>query len=189
MLEINLPEVVAEVADRCEAYERALVANDVAALHDFFWDSPHAIRFGAGEAQYGAGEIAAFRTRRAVDFTGRRVLRLEILALGRDVAVSMQEAESAVGGAPRQVRQTQVWARIPEVGWRVTSAHVSNPVEPPTGAIARLVDANAAAIGLPLAAEHRAGTIRHFETAAAIAAPLLAFRLPEGVEFAPVFTP
>ena len=37
MLEINLPEIVAEVASAFARYERALVANDVAALDQLFW--------------------------------------------------------------------------------------------------------------------------------------------------------
>ena len=35
MLEINIPEVVAEVTETFMAYERALIANDVAALDSF----------------------------------------------------------------------------------------------------------------------------------------------------------
>ena len=37
MLEINLPEVVAEVATQFARYERALTGNDVAVLDELFW--------------------------------------------------------------------------------------------------------------------------------------------------------
>ena len=41
MLEINLPDVVAEVTAAFERYEAALVANDVKVLDELFWNSPH----------------------------------------------------------------------------------------------------------------------------------------------------
>ena len=40
MMEINIPEVVAEVAEAFARYERALVSNDVAELDALFWKSP-----------------------------------------------------------------------------------------------------------------------------------------------------
>ncbi len=61
---INDPATHAEVTAQFEAYEKALVTNDVAALDAFFWASPHAIRYGATENLYGAEEIAAFRAAR-----------------------------------------------------------------------------------------------------------------------------
>jgi hypothetical protein len=39
-MEINLPDVVAEVIAAFERYERALVSNDVATLDELFWQSP-----------------------------------------------------------------------------------------------------------------------------------------------------
>ena len=41
MIEINIPEVVAEVEKAFRRYERALVGNDVAELDALFWKSPH----------------------------------------------------------------------------------------------------------------------------------------------------
>jgi Protein of unknown function (DUF3225) len=49
MLEINIPEVVAEVTEAFQRYERALIDNDVAALDVLFWNSPNTLRFGIGE--------------------------------------------------------------------------------------------------------------------------------------------
>ena len=46
MVEINIPEVAAEVADAFARYERAFVGNDAAALDALFWASPHALRYG-----------------------------------------------------------------------------------------------------------------------------------------------
>ncbi|BET67135.1 hypothetical protein ASA1KI_20530 [Opitutales bacterium ASA1] len=187
MFEINRPDVVAEVTACCDAYERALVANEVARLREFFWDSPHTIRFGATEQLYGAEEIAAFRQARVVDFSGRRVLRSSVLALGGDVAVAMLEFETTIAGRVRHGRQTQVWARIPEVGWRVTSAHVSRLTV--SEMVEDYADAAASLVLAPLAPEHRPGVVQALGTAAALAAPLLAFELPADIEVAPVFTP
>lgn len=189
MIAFNLPSVVAEVTARCEAYERALVANDVAALQDFFWDSPHAIRFGVGEQLYGADAISAFRAQRVINFSRREVLRLTVLALGADVASAMLEFIVQVEGrGERRGRQTQVWARIPDVGWRVVSAHVSHQLQP-ADPWENYTDAASAAIGLPLPSDYRAAVVQNLRRAATIAAPLLNFELPAGTESAPVFTP
>jgi hypothetical protein len=46
---INDPEIVAELAALYPEYEAALIANDAETLTEMFWDSPHALRFGAAE--------------------------------------------------------------------------------------------------------------------------------------------
>ncbi len=43
-MQINLPEVVAEVQDAFARYEKALVTNDVPTLNTLFHDDPHTIR-------------------------------------------------------------------------------------------------------------------------------------------------
>ena len=65
MLEINIPEVVAEVTEAFQRYERALVANDVEALDALFWNNPNTLRFGIAENLYGYEAIASFRSNRA----------------------------------------------------------------------------------------------------------------------------
>jgi hypothetical protein len=64
-MEIDLPEVVAEVKAAFERYERALVANDVVTLDELFRNDPCTIRYGAAENLYGHAEIAAFRASRS----------------------------------------------------------------------------------------------------------------------------
>ena len=44
-MELNRPDVVAEVRAAFEAYERALISNDVPTLDAFFWDDPHTVRY------------------------------------------------------------------------------------------------------------------------------------------------
>jgi membrane peptidoglycan carboxypeptidase len=45
-MQINQPDVLAEVSAAFARYERALVTNDVAVLDELFWNSPHTLRYG-----------------------------------------------------------------------------------------------------------------------------------------------
>ncbi len=120
---INDPATHAEVTAQFEAYEKALVTNDVAALDAFFWASPHAIRYGATENLYGAEEIAAFRAARPSAGLSRTLSRTVITTFGSDYATAstLYDRPSFPG---RIGRQMQTWARLPE-GWRIVAAHVS----------------------------------------------------------------
>ena len=80
-MEIDLPEVVAEVREAFDAYESALVGNDVAALNAFFRDDARTIRYGAGEILYGYDEIKAFRAARSPVALGRTISRTVITTL------------------------------------------------------------------------------------------------------------
>jgi hypothetical protein len=124
MLEIDIPEVLAELVAAFEGYERALVDNDIAGLNALFWNSPLTLRFGTrvSEIQYGHEEIAAFRIRRgAVD--QRRLLRNQrITTFGRDFGVANTEFTPA--GSKKIGRQSQTWMRTAD-GWKIISAHVS----------------------------------------------------------------
>ena len=64
-MQVNLPDVKAEVEAAFARYETALMANDVATLQSLFWNSPHTIRYGIGEILYGWDEIGAFRSARS----------------------------------------------------------------------------------------------------------------------------
>jgi hypothetical protein len=122
-MEIDLPEVVAEVTECFGRYEKALVSNDVAALDAFFRDDPRTIRYGAGEILYGYDQIKAFRAARSPVALGRTLSRTVITTYGRDfaVAATLYERPSAPGKTGRQM---QTWVKFPE-GWRVVAAHVS----------------------------------------------------------------
>jgi hypothetical protein len=60
MIEINSPEVVAEVEKAFARCERALMANDIAELDALFWKSPHTLRYGATENLYGHARSPPF---------------------------------------------------------------------------------------------------------------------------------
>lgn len=123
MLEVNIPDVVAELSAAFDAYERALTSNDIEMLNALFWNSPHALRYGVREISYGHAEIAEFRRRRgAVD--QRRILRnRRITTFGRDFGVA--DTEYIPAGSPDKTgRQSQTWVRTDD-GWKIVSAHVS----------------------------------------------------------------
>jgi hypothetical protein len=120
-MDIDLPEVVAEVREAFEAYEEALVTNDVAALDGFFRDDARTIRYGVGENLYGYEAIKAFRAARSPVGLARTRSKTVITAYGRDFAVASTLFHRAAGKVGRQM---QTWARFPE-GWRVVAAHVS----------------------------------------------------------------
>ena len=122
-MDIDLPDVVAEVRAAFDAYEKALVTNDVTALDGFFRDDKRTIRYGAGEILYGYSEIKAFRAARSPVALGRTISRTVISTYGREFATAstLYERPSAPGKIGRQM---QTWVKFPE-GWRVVAAHVS----------------------------------------------------------------
>lgn len=191
MPEINAPAIVAELSALHDAYERALATHDVPALTAFFWESPHTVRYGVNEHLYGSEAVAAYRNASPPAFTDRTLLRRSILVLGEDTASIMSELSQKILGQPRHSRQSQLWVRFANLGWKIVSAHVSNALTVPEAAAPSFdayVDQTAAALRLPLAPQHRAGVLLQFQRIAAIAAPLLAFPLPADTEPAAVFT-
>jgi hypothetical protein len=121
-MDINLPDVLAEVQAVFARYEDALVNNRVDVLDELFWSSPHTVRYGAAENLYGIDEIRAFRNARPAQGLARTLTRTVITTYGRDTATAMTEFRRE--GSPRIGRQSQTWLRLPQ-GWRVVAAHVS----------------------------------------------------------------
>jgi ketosteroid isomerase-like protein len=119
---IDDPATLAAVTACFAAYESALGDNDVAALDAFFWPSEKASRFGTAESLFGFAEIAAFRASRPPPGP-RRLRATQITCFGMDHAVAT--TEFLRDGQSRLGRQTQIWVKFPELGWRIASAHVS----------------------------------------------------------------
>ncbi len=128
-MQINDPTTVAELAALYPLYEKALVENDVSTLTAMFWDSPLAIRLGAGENLYGTTEIEAFRNSRPAVNLARRQVRLEIVTFGTDFGSITLEFERDSPNGTVRGRQSQVWVRL-DIGWRIVSAHVSTMPSP-----------------------------------------------------------
>ena len=119
----NIPEVVAEVRELFERYERALVEKNVEVMDDTYWNSLHTIRFGPAEHGWGFEQIHAHRVRRPPgEYSKESRRRLEILTLGRTFATV--NLEYKVHGHDKIGRQSQAWVRFPQ-GWKVVSAHAS----------------------------------------------------------------
>jgi len=122
-MEIDLPEVLAEVKEQFARYEKALVTNDVAVLDELFRADPRTLRYGVGENLYGYDAIMAFRAARSPAGLMRRTEKTVITTYGRDTAVAstLFYRDTAPG---RVGRQMQTWIRFAE-GWRIVAAHVS----------------------------------------------------------------
>jgi AtzH-like len=130
-MDINLPEVHAEVRAAFARYEDALVHNRVEVLDALFWASAHTVRYGIAENLLGIDAIRAFRAARSPQGLQRTLERTVITTYGRDCATAMTEFRRT--GSHQLGRQSQTWVRLhdgPE-GWRVVAAHVSL-IDPPT---------------------------------------------------------
>jgi glycosidase len=121
-LEINIPEVLAEVTEVFARYEEALLTNRRDVLDELFWNSPHTLRYGYSENHYGHAAISAFRASLPVQSPPRELLRTVITTYGRDLATANTEFRRE--GSRQTGRQSQTWLRTAD-GWRVAAAHVS----------------------------------------------------------------
>ena len=121
-MDINLPDVVAEVSAVFEQYEQALVNNNVEVLDTLFHNSPLTLRYGATENLYGYEAIRAFRAGRSSQGLARERINIVITTYGRDFATANTEFKRV--GSEHTGRQSQTWMRTAE-GWRVVAAHVS----------------------------------------------------------------
>ena len=122
-MEIDLPDVLAEVTAQFARYEKALVTNDVTVLDELFRNDPRTLRYGGGENLYGYDAIMAFRAARSPAGLMRRTEKTVITAYGRDTAVAstLFYRDTAPGKVGRQM---QTWVRFPQ-GWKIVAAHVS----------------------------------------------------------------
>jgi hypothetical protein len=135
MMDLNGPEVVAQVSAAFVAYERALVDNDTQAMNALFWHAPETVRYGIAEIQHGGEAIRLWRESCEPVPASRRLHRTVITTFGNDYATVSTEFTSdatiLIG------RQMQTWARLdaqaaadPYGGWRIVAAHVSLIEEP-----------------------------------------------------------
>jgi hypothetical protein len=127
-MDVDLPDVLAEVSVQFARYEKALVSNDVAVLDELFRKDSRTLRYGIGENLYGHDAIMAFRAGRSPVGLMRRTDKTVITSYGRDTAVAstLFYRDTAPGKVGRQM---QTWARFPE-GWKIVAAHVSVIDEP-----------------------------------------------------------
>ena len=121
-MDINLPDVLAEMTPLFARYEDALVHNRIEVLDELFWPSEHTVRYGVRENLYGIEAIRTFRQARPAQGLARTLQHTVITTFGHDVATAMTEFQRE--GGNRTGRQSQTWVRLPQ-GWRIVAAHVS----------------------------------------------------------------
>ena len=121
-MDINRPDILAEVTAAFERYEDALVHNRIEVLDELFWPSEFTVRYGVGENLVGIEAIRAFRLARPSQGLARTLQNTVITTYGRDFGTTMTEFQR--DGSTRHGRQSQSWVRLPQ-GWRVVAAHVS----------------------------------------------------------------
>jgi Protein of unknown function (DUF3225) len=120
-MEIDLPDVVAEVKVAFKRYEKALVSNDVAALDAMFNEDTRTIRYGSAENLYGFCRDQSLSRRAFLGRFGPYFVQSRdhhVWARLRVTSTLFHRSSAKVG------RQTQAWVRFPQ-GWRVVAAHVS----------------------------------------------------------------
>jgi ketosteroid isomerase-like protein len=113
---------VAEVTAMSDAYEAALLRNDIEAMNAVFWHDPNVLRFGLGDMQRGYEQIVAWRaTARPVN-PGRVIVSRDVTALASGVVavdIVFDDGDQSLVG-----RQSQTWVRRDD-GWKIARAHVS----------------------------------------------------------------
>jgi uncharacterized protein YceH (UPF0502 family) len=102
VVQVDLPEVVTEVAALFARYRHAFAGNGAVAGDGILWQSPKAMLGGAATQH---GEV-------------RTVLRTQLTCFGRAFATST--IEFRCDGAPRLMREGQAWVRLPQ-GWRIVA--------------------------------------------------------------------
>jgi hypothetical protein len=127
-MEIDRPDVIAEVSAAFARYETALVLNDVATLNQLFHEDARTLRYGIAENLNGYAAIKSFRAARSPVGLARRTTCTVITSYGSEIAVaSTLFYRDTMPG--RVGRQMQTWVRFPD-GWRIVAAHVSVIDEP-----------------------------------------------------------
>jgi hypothetical protein len=131
-MQIDDPAVIAEARAVFDRYEAAIAANDGATLDASFWPDPRTVRFGVTEILYGIEAIRAFRASVA-KYAPRVQRKIHITSFGRDFACTHLEYQRVDSGLIG--RETKIMVRLPELGWRVVSAHVSLLAEADPGRV------------------------------------------------------
>jgi ketosteroid isomerase-like protein len=120
-MKIDDPVLHKEVTEAFHEYERALMADDIAAMDALFHDAPTTNRYGVGEVLYGIEAIREFRKGRGGS-PKRNLGKVAITVYGD--AFATVDAEFFRENSDRRGRQTQSWVKFSD-GWKVVSAHVS----------------------------------------------------------------
>ncbi|MEX8033986.1 AtzH-like domain-containing protein [Microbacterium sp. 20-116] len=117
--------IPADLRAAFDAYERAIVANDLDALDAFFAPGPDTLRGDPAGLLVGHDAISGFRSLRG-GVPPRDITEVHYRPLSADAALLMSVSRFHGGG---RGLQTQVWQRF-DGRWLITAAHVA-PRTPP----------------------------------------------------------
>jgi hypothetical protein len=117
-----MDRVATDVRRAFDAYEAALLANDLDALDEWFWRDDRVVRFAFGAVQRGWAEVSAARRSLPEQSPPRTPVSVDVVALGPDAATVF--AVFRLEGSGALVHQSQVWGLV-DGAWRVVAAHVS----------------------------------------------------------------
>src|SRR5258707_5365575 len=90
-MEINIPDVGAEVKAAFLRYQRAVDTNDVETMNTLFWNSPFTVRFAPNGTLIGYDAISSFRRGRTKETFERKLRNTVITTFGRDFAATNTE--------------------------------------------------------------------------------------------------
>jgi hypothetical protein len=121
-MDLNRPEVLAELSAAFARYEDALVNNRIDVLDELFWASAQTVRYGVGENLYGIDAIRDFRNARPAQGLARTLQHTVLSTFGDDFGTAMTEFRRE--GGNKLGRQSQTWCRI-DGRWCIVAAHVS----------------------------------------------------------------
>jgi hypothetical protein len=130
---VNDPQTLAELQSVFDAYEAALLRNDIAALNEFFWSDPRILRYGIAEHSLGHAAICEYRSHAQPVNPARQLQRPLLMTFGFSTGSAC--TEFVAPGTRGVGRQTQTWIRFTE-GWRIVAAHVSQlqtPIDTASG--------------------------------------------------------
>ena len=115
-------DLPAGLMEAFEAYETALMTDDLATLDRLFAPGEETLRGDAAGLLVGHEAISAFRGGRG-GAPSRRLVETHVQVIDADHALIVAVTELARGG---RGQQTQLWRRGVD-GWQVTAAHVAVP--------------------------------------------------------------
>ena len=139
-MEVDLPDVLAEVTAQFARYEKALVSNDVAVLDELFRNDSRTLRYGIGENLYGYDAIMAFRAARSPVGLMRRTDKTVITTYGRDTAVASTLFYRDAWGGARSGGRCRPGCGFPRAGGSSPPMSASSTTRSPNGSEAMSLD-------------------------------------------------